>query len=546
MQRLDCQPHPCIPLPRDLYGEQRVNALGWDLSDPLVVERLGVQLSQAWRETWRASSRIAGEDRDGELRQLYNPADGAQLVGEVSEAPGHLVDQALSVAAAAAPEWDALGGSRRADCLLRAAELFQQEAPRLIARVVREGGRTIPDAVAELREAVDYCRYYAAHAQREFEQPRVLSGPTGERNELRLHGRGVFACISPWNFPLAIFVGQIVAALAAGNTVVAKPARQTPITGYEAVRLLQRAGVPGAVLQFLPGAGAEIGVGLWRHRALGGVALTGSTDTAWAIQRALAERRGPIVPLIAETGGQNVMIADSSALPEQLVADVVQSAFNSAGQRCSALRVLFVQDDIARRVITLLQGAMEEIRIGDPGLLATDVGPLIDSQALRTLQPHVERMQREARLLQSIPPSGALAAGSFSPLQAFELDSLALLDKEVFGPVLHVIRYRGNRLDAVVDAVNGTGYGLTLGVHSRIEDTWQRVRARARVGNLYINRNMIGAVVGVQPFGGEGLSGTGPKAGGPFYMYRFATERTCSTNIAALGGNAGLLSLPDS
>jgi len=546
MQQLECQPHPHIPLPRDLYGEQRVNARGWDLSDPLVVAGLEAQLREAWRESWRASSRVNGEDRDGALRPLHSPADRTRVIGRVREAPAQLVDQALDAAAEAAPEWDALGGRRRADCLLRAAELFEQEAPRLIARVVREGGRTIPDAVAELREAVDYCRYYALQAQREFAQPRVLPGPTGEQNELRLHGRGVFACISPWNFPLAIFVGQIAAALAAGNAVMAKPARQTPLTGYEAVRLMQRAGVPGTVLQFVPGGGAEIGARLLRHRALAGVALTGSTDTAWLIQRALAERRGPIVPLIAETGGQNVMIADSSALPEQLVADVVQSAFNSAGQRCSALRVLFVQDDIAERVITLLQGAMEEIRIGDPGLLATDVGPLIDFQALGVLQPHVELMQRDARLLQCVRPGDALAAGSFCPLYAFELDSLASLDKEVFGPVLHVIRYRGDRLDAVVDAVNATGYGLTLGVHSRIEDTWQRVRARARVGNLYINRNMIGAVVGVQPFGGEGLSGTGPKAGGPLYLYRFATERTCSANTAAVGGNASLLSLPDS
>ena len=546
VQRLDCRPHPRIPLPRDLYGEQRVNARGWDLTDPLVVTGLEQDLRQAWRESWHASSRVAGEDRDGAPRQLYNPADGTQLIGEVSEASATTVDHALAAAAAAAPEWDAMGGARRAECLLRAAELFEQEAPRLMACAVREGGRTIADALAELREAVDYCRYYASQARLEFDQPRVLPGPTGEQNELQLHGRGVFACISPWNFPLAIFVGQIAAALAAGNTVVAKPARQTPVTGYQAIRLLQRAGVPGEVLQFVTGGGAEIGARLWRHQALAGVALTGSTDTARVIQRALAERCGPIVPLIAETGGQNVMIADSSALPEQLVADVVQSAFNSAGQRCSALRVLFVQEDIAARVIGLLQGAMEEIRIGDPRLLTTDVGPLIDRQARRALQPHVERMQREARPLQCIRPDAGLAAGSFFPLHAFELDSLALLDKEVFGPVLHVIRYRGDRLDAVVDAVNGTGYGLTLGVHSRIEETWQRVRARARVGNLYINRNMIGAVVGVQPFGGEGLSGTGPKAGGPLYLYRCATERTCSANTAALGGNAGLLSLPDS
>ena len=545
VQALQCQPHPHIPLPRDLYGGERRNACGWDLSDPLVVARLEEQLQQAWCETWRASARVGGEEGDGEGRALGNPADRAQVVGHVAEASAELIDRAMGLAAAAAPDWDALGGKRRGECLLRAAELFEQDAPRLIACVVREGGRTIADALAELREAVDYCRYYAWQAQHEFELPRVLPGPTGERNELGLHGRGVFVCISPWNFPLAIFVGQIAAALAAGNTVVAKPARQTPLTAYAAVRILERAGIPGQVLHLLPGSGADIGSRVFSNAALSGVALTGSTETAWAIQRSLAERRGPIVPLIAETGGQNVMIADSSALPEQLVADVVQSAFNSAGQRCSALRVLFVQNEIAERVIELLRGAMEEIRIGDPRSLATDVGPLIDARAVESLQPHIDRMQRQARLLQRIRPGAQLAAGNFFPLQAFELDSLELLDKEVFGPILHVIRYRGDRLDAVVDAVNATGYGLTLGVHSRIEDTWQRVKVRARVGNLYINRNMIGAVVGVQPFGGEGLSGTGPKAGGPLYLYRFATERTCSENTAAMGGNTGLLSLPD-
>ncbi len=546
VQTLQCQPHPHIPLPRDLYGAERPNALGWDLSDPLVIARLEEQLQQAWGATWRASSRVGGEDGDGEARALDSPADRGQVIGHVAEASAELIDRAMDLAAGAAPDWDMLGGKRRGECLLRAAELFEQDAPRLIACIVGEGGRTIADAVAELREAVDYCRYYGCQAQREFELPRVLPGPTGEQNELRLHGRGVFVCISPWNFPLAIFVGQITAALAAGNAVVAKPARQTPITGYAAVRILERAGIPGEVLHLLPGDGADIGRRVLTHAALSGVALTGSTETAWVIQRALAQRRGPIVPLIAETGGQNVMIADSSALPEQLVADVVQSAFNSAGQRCSALRVLFVQHEIAERVIELLRGAMEEIRIGDPHSLATDVGPLIDARAIEDLQPHVERMQRQARLLQRIRPGAHLAAGSFFPLEAYELESLELLDKEVFGPILHVIRYRGDRLDAVVDAVNATGYGLTLGVHSRIEETWQRVKARARVGNLYINRNMIGAVVGVQPFGGEGLSGTGPKAGGPHYLYRFATERTCSANTAAMGGNAGLLSLPDS
>ncbi len=546
IEAVDCQPHPHIPRPPDLYGAERKNARGWDLSDPLVLDQLVTQLQLACEEPWHAAARVGGEDCGGEARALPNPADRDQLVGRIAEADAELVDRALGLAADAAPAWDELGGVRRGEYLLQAAELFERQAPRLVARVVREGGRTVPDALAELREAVDYCRYYAHQAQREFESPTVLPGPTGERNELQLHGRGVFACISPWNFPLAIFVGQIAAALAAGNTVVAKPARQTPLTGHAAISILHEAGIPAEVLHFLPGAGAEIGSRLFSNARLGGVALTGSTDTAWVIQRALAERRAAIIPLIAETGGQNVMIADSSALPEQLVVDVLQSAFNSAGQRCSALRVLFVQNEIAERVIGLLTGAMEEISIGDPLSLATDVGPLIDTQAVQGLTPHVARMQQQGRLLHRASPGAHLARGSFFPLHAFELDSLSLLDKEVFGPILHVIRFRADRLDAVIDAVNATGYGLTLGVHSRIADTWQRVTARARVGNLYINRNMIGAVVGAQPFGGEGLSGTGPKAGGPYYLYRFATERTRSANTAAVGGNATLLSLPDS
>jgi RHH-type proline utilization regulon transcriptional repressor/proline dehydrogenase/delta 1-pyrroline-5-carboxylate dehydrogenase len=463
----------------------------------------------------------------------------------VREAGSAQVGQALSCAAAAAVSWDQQGGAFRAACLRRTADLFETRSEALLARLIREGGRTLPDSVAELREAVDYCRYYAWRAEEEFEQAQVLPGPTGEHNELQLHGRGVFACISPWNFPLAIFVGQVAAALAAGNTVLAKPARQTPLTAYLAIRLMHQAGIPPEVLHFLPGSGTAIGQQLFADSQLAGVAFTGSTETAWHIQRALAQRDGPIVPLIAETGGQNVMIADSSALPEQLVVDVLQSAFNSAGQRCSALRVLFVQQDIADTFLTLLQGAMEELCIGDPLLPDTDIGPLIDAQAVTALQPHVERMQREARLVQRMNLPPAVEGGSFFPPQVYELESLTLLDKEVFGPILHVIRYRGDQLVRVIDAVNATGYGLTLGVHSRIESTWQRVSDRARVGNLYVNRNMIGAVVGSQPFGGEGLSGTGPKAGGPYYLHRFATERTRSVNTAALGGNTGLLSLSE-
>ncbi len=540
-----CRPHPRIPLPSAMYGKSRRNSNGWDLSDPDTVATLGDSLQKYVGTVWRATAIVCGREHGEREETVRNPAQLSEQAGVVLEAGSSAVEQALSAAAAAAVSWNNQGAAQRADCLRRTADLFEAHSVALLARVVREGGRSVPDALDEVREAVDFCRYYAWRAEAEFQHPQVLPGPSGEHNELQLQGRGVFVCISPWNFPLAIFTGQVAAALAAGNAVLAKPARQTPLTAALVVSLMHQAGVPVEVLHLLPGSGRAIGRQLCADLRLAGVAFTGSTETARQIQGALAQRDGPIVPLIAETGGQNVMIADSSALPEQLVMDVLQSAFNSAGQRCSALRVLFVQTDIADRVIALLRGAMEELRMGNPLFLDTDVGPLIDASAVSTLQSHAERMRREARLIHKMHLPPALSAGSFFPPQVYELTSLALLEREVFGPVLHLIRYQGSHLDQVIDAVNATGYGLTLGVHSRIEATWQRVSERARFGNLYINRNMIGAVVGVQPFGGEGLSGTGPKAGGPYYLHHFATERTRSVNTAALGGDTGLLSLSD-
>jgi RHH-type proline utilization regulon transcriptional repressor/proline dehydrogenase/delta 1-pyrroline-5-carboxylate dehydrogenase len=410
---------------------------------------------------------------------------------------------------------------------------------------VREGGRTIPDAQGELREAVDHCRYDALRARADFAAPLLLPGPTGERNTLALEGRGVFACIAPWNFPLAIFIGQIAAALAAGNAVIAKPAEQTPLVAAAAVRLLHEAGIPGDVLHLLPGDGPSVGARLVADPRIAGVAFTGSTETGRAINRVLAQRPGPIIPFIAETGGQNALIVDSSALPEQVVGDVVLSAFNSAGQRCSALRVLFIQEDIAPRVLAMLEGAMRELAIGDPGLIATDVGPLIDEAARDALVAHAARMARDGRLLCELPLPAGTAQGCFFAPRAFEIDRLDLLEGEVFGPILHVIRWRATALDAVLDAIAATGYGLTLGIHSRIDETVRRIHRRLRIGNTYVNRNMIGAVVGVQPFGGEGLSGTGPKTGGPRYLHRFATERTLSIDTTASGGNATLLSLQE-
>jgi RHH-type proline utilization regulon transcriptional repressor/proline dehydrogenase/delta 1-pyrroline-5-carboxylate dehydrogenase len=407
--------------------------------------------------------------------------------------------------------------------------------------MVREAGKTLLNAQGELREAVDHLRYAASEARRQFALPLTLKGPTGERNELSLHGRGVFACISPWNFPLAIFTGQIAAALAAGNAVVAKPAEQTPLTAARAVKLLHGAGVPGEVLQLLPGWGETVGAALVRDRRVDGVAFTGGTDTGLAINRALAGRDGPIVPLIAEMGGLNAMIVDSSALPEQVVDDALISTFDSAGQRCSALRVLFLQEDVADTMIAMLLGAARELTIGDPLDYATDVGPVIDREAKSAVEAHKAEMRAGARELLDLPLSEAHARGTYVSPAIYEIPSLASLTREVFGPILHVVRFQGDRLGDVCAAINATGYGLTLGLHSRVQATADFVAERVRVGNLYVNRNQIGAVVGVQPFGGEGLSGTGPKAGGPHTLARFAVERVRATDLTASGGNASLL-----
>jgi len=461
----------------------------------------------------------------------------------VSAATGGQVDAAVSAAVGAQAAWNDAGAESRAAALERAAELFESNLHEFVAMCVREAGKTVPDSVAEVREAVDFLRYYAARARADFGAPARLPGPTGESNELALHGRGVFACISPWNFPLAIFTGQVAAALAAGNSVVAKPAEQTPLVAAQAVRLLLQAGVPGDVLHFLPGDGALVGGRLVADRRVAGVAFTGSTETARIIQRGLAARDGAIPVLIAETGGQNAMIADSSALPEQVVLDAVGSAFNSAGQRCSALRVLCVQEDIAPRVMRLLAGCMDELGVGDPALLATDVGPVIDGAAREVLERHATAIVRGARWSHRCRLDAATARGTFVAPLAVQIDSLGVLEREVFGPVLHVLTYRARDLEQLVDAVNATGYGLTFGIHSRIDSTVRRVASRVSAGNVYVNRNIIGAVVGTQPFGGCGLSGTGPKAGGPRYLHRFAHERTLTINTSAVGGNASLLAL---
>lgn len=543
LEALPDKPNPRIPPPAELFPGRR-NSRGWDLSDPLAVAELDRALERAGRGEYAAHPVIAGSEIVADAPvDLLDPSDWRRVVGQVSTALPEDVAHAVNHAVDAARSWDSLGGAARAAILERAADLYEAAAPELMWLAVREAGKTIPDAVAELREAVDFLRYYAVQARLRF-TGMPLPGVTGESNRLSLHGRGVFACISPWNFPLAIFTGQVAAALAAGNAVVAKPAEQTPLIAARAVRLLHEAGVPAEALHLLPGDG-RVGAWLTADPRVAGVAFTGSTETARAINRALAAREGPIAPLVAETGGLNAMIVDSSALPEQVVADVVESAFRGTGQRCSALRILFLQDDVHARITDMLAGAAMELSIGDPMLLSTDIGPVIDRPALEALEAHSARMAREGRLLFQAPPPEAAAHGTFFAPRAFVLDRPELLTAEVFGPILHVVPYAADRLDAVLDAVAATGYGLTLGVHSRIDAIAERIRARLPVGNVYVNRSMIGAVVESQPFGGEGLSGTGPKAGGPHYLYRFATERVVSVNTAAAGGNPSLLAEGD-
>ena len=541
-------PHPRIPLPVDLYrsqGQPRGNSMGINLANDDQLRELAGALHQAGAGTWSAAPLVPGATTAGERIAVTNPADRREVVGHWQPADAATVERALANAVAAQPAWDAMPAASRAAILEHAADLMEARMPLFMAMCTKEAGKTLADGVAEVREAVDFLRYYALQAREHF-APMALPGPTGESNQLQLAGRGVFVCISPWNFPLAIFAGQIAAALAAGNSVIAKPAEQTNLVGFACVQLLHEAGIPKDVLQFVPGDGATVGAALTRDPRVAGVAFTGGTDTARLINRALASRdAGPIATLIAETGGQNAMIADSSSLPEQVVKDALSSAFTSAGQRCSAARVLLVQDDIADKVVGMLAGAMAELSVGDPGLPSTDVGPVIDNDARCVLDEHARRMDADATLIARASLGEDTRHGTFFAPSAWELRSIAQLASEKFGPALHVVRWKADELDAVVDAINATGYGLTLGIHSRIDGTIDRIVSRAKVGNIYVNRNQIGAVVGVQPFGGQGLSGTGPKAGGPHYLTRFATEKTVTVNTTAAGGNASLLTLGD-
>jgi RHH-type proline utilization regulon transcriptional repressor/proline dehydrogenase/delta 1-pyrroline-5-carboxylate dehydrogenase len=530
--------NPAIPLPADIFGARR-NSAGIDLSDPLVRGPLLERLKLLDGVHWRAEPTFPAASV-GEIAPITSPHDLAQVVGTRRDATPQEVDAAFARAAAIQPGWDALGGEARALLLEEAADLFEAHTAEFLSLCQREAGKTLLDSVLELREAVDFLRYYAAEARRQFAAPVILPGPTGEENSLSLHGRGVFATISPWNFPLAIFIGMASAALAAGNSVIAKPAEQTPLIAALAVKLCHEAGIPPEAFQLLPGAG-PVGQMITADPRLAGVAFTGSTDTARAINRALANRDGPIATLIAETGGQNAMIVDSSALPEQVVRDVLASSFQSAGQRCSALRVLYLQEDIAEPMLAMIRGGFAALTVGDPAELATDVGPVIDEDARAALERHVARSEASGRRVERLPLPPGTGKGCFVAPTIIELGGIGELNREHFGPVLHVVRFRAGELGRVIDDINSTGFGLTLGLHSRIAETRRFVQARAKVGNFYVNRNQIGAVVESQPFGGEGLSGTGPKAGGPHYLARFATERVTCIDTTAAGGNASLL-----
>jgi RHH-type transcriptional regulator, proline utilization regulon repressor / proline dehydrogenase / delta 1-pyrroline-5-carboxylate dehydrogenase len=536
--------HPNLVLPKDLYAPARRNSSGIEWGERRALSALMAEIEAAPKRGIDAAPLIDGVVVRGIPRAVVSPIDGASIVGRVSEADPAAVQAAVAAAVAGAPAWSATPVETRAALLADAADSLEAERGRFIALLQNEGGKTLDDAFAELREAVDLCRYYAADARQAL-ATQVLPGPTGESNELAYHGRGVFVAISPWNFPLAIFVGQIAAALLAGNTVVAKPAEQTPLVAAAAVALLHEAGIPPSALHVVPGDG-DVGACLVADPRIAGVAFTGSTAVAATINRSLAAKRGPIVPLIAETGGINAMIVDATALPEQVTDDVLTSAFRSAGQRCSSLRLLCVQSDIAESLMAMIAGAASELSVGDPRAIATHVGPVIDHEAQSRLCDWISAMERNGAVrfrwdqVHALPPYG-----TYVPPTIIELGRARDLKEEVFGPVLHVVRWHADGLAGLLDDIAASGYGLTLGIHSRIDATVERVIARLDVGNVYVNRNMIGAIVGTQPFGGAGLSGTGPKAGGPNYLRRFALERTVTVNTAAVGGNASLLSAAD-
>jgi RHH-type proline utilization regulon transcriptional repressor/proline dehydrogenase/delta 1-pyrroline-5-carboxylate dehydrogenase len=533
--------HPRLVLPGRLFGNARPNSRGVELGSREALAALRDEIEKASDRSASAAPILGGRVVDLPQDERSSPIDAVTAAGTVAEVDVGLVSRAIDFAAAGFSVWSKIPVEERASALERAADALERNRGRLLHLLSLEAGKTLDDGIAEVREAVDFCRYYAAEARRLFAGSIRMPGPTGETNDLTLRPRGVFVAISPWNFPLAIFIGQVAAALAAGNTVVAKPAEQTPLIATEAVRILHASGIPGAALALLPGDGA-IGAALVADPRIAGVVFTGSTEVARFINRTLAAKEGPIVPLIAETGGINAMIVDSTAVPEQVTDDVIASAFRSAGQRCSALRLLCVEAGIADAVFDMIAGATQELNIGDPRDPSTHIGPVIDREARDRLCRYIEEQSKLGRVINA---PRAPETGFFVAPHIVRLDSVDQLKGEIFGPVLHVVTFKAPDLDAVVDAIRGNGYGLTLGIHSRLTETVSRVVRAIPAGNVYVNRNMIGAVVGVQPFGGFGLSGTGPKAGGPHYLLRFATEQTCTINTVAIGGNTDLISLDD-
>lgn len=532
---------------------QRKNSQGYNLAVEAEREPLLASINHFLQAHWSFVPVIGGkkmladqcpdpETPSLEYQLIHSPYDHNKPVGDLLWATAEQAKQALTIADDAWFSWNQTSVIERAACLDRTADLLEQHTAELIALCTREAGKTLQDGIDEIREAVDFCRYYAHQARLEVALPTVLPGPTGESNEHYYAGRGTFLCISPWNFPLAIFLGQISAALVTGNCVLAKPAEQTSLIAGRTIELMHQAGIPAEVLHFIPGAGATIGDALLSDDRVAGIVFTGSTATAKHINRTLAQREGAIPTFIAETGGQNAMIVDSTSLPEQVVADVMDSAFSSAGQRCSALRVLYIQNDIADRIIELLTGALQRFVVGNPEYYSTDCGPVIDQKAQQGLVNHCEFWQAQGKKLIQAPHHDSLENGFYVLPTLIEIDSISELSKEEFGPILHICRFEADQLDTVIEDINQTGFGLTLGIHSRNEATAAYIESRVRIGNCYVNRNQVGAVVGVQPFGGRGLSGTGPKAGGPNYLKRFATERVRTINTTAVGGNASLLS----
>lgn len=541
------KPHPKIPRPAEMFGTERVNSRGYDIGERESLRTLeDVARKAVLARPTEATSIVGGQPRRGSMQlSMRAPADTSQIVCQMWPADEGIVSDAFVSVSQGLKGWRATHPDVRAAALERMAALMESKRSEFVGLCTLEAGKTLADGIAEVREAVDFCRYYAVQARKVFSNPVILPGPTGEQNSLRHEARGVFVCISPWNFPLAIFIGQIAAALAAGNTVVAKPAEQTPLIAMRAVQLLLEAGIPADAIALIQGDG-RVGEMVVANRRVAGVAFTGSNAAAKAIHKSLADRPGPIVPLIAETGGINAMIVDSSALPEQVCDDVITSAFTSAGQRCSALRLLCVQDDIADTVMRMLAGAMAELSVGDPAEGSTDIGPLIDDSALAVVQRHKSRLRGGGRIIAEAPMDKALTMrGHYSAPLAAEIRNIDDLDREIFGPVLHVLRYQAHEREDLLESINRKGFGLTFGVHSRIWTTQRALASSIRAGNVYINRSMIGAVVGVQPFGGTGMSGTGPKAGGPHYLYAFATEKIISIDTTAAGGNTTLVTLEE-